>query len=290
MPAPTRMPTLTPLAAARHADRWPHGSVYDYAGGLNFDGSNFDEDQTSNQMNLTWAMSGFGMQLGIEDPRDRWGTSLSSSYSMPNIVGNISWSQGNWDAKISGGYATTKAGSGFGAQLGTTFKLDQIAKGDQLRLKAAWAQNEAAAFAATTAGSADRPGCHQPAHRRFDVVVLGSVPALLGSDLVVGGHLRLCEPGRWHGSGLYYGCLALAFPVAGRPRAVALASTASTAIWCGLRSPASLLAARLATIRSPQRRLASGRPRFAWSAIGSRYPRGRSPQGRPRYISPPLPA
>ena len=63
---------------------------------------------------------------------------------MPNVVGAITMSQGHWSAKLSGGFAETTAGSGFGAQIGTTIKLDSIAPGDQLLLKAAWAQNEVA--------------------------------------------------------------------------------------------------------------------------------------------------
>jgi hypothetical protein len=130
------------------------GSVYDYSGGFNFDGSDFDSDASADQVRLTWAMSGMGIQLAIEDPRDRWGTGLPSSYSTPNIVGNITWSQSNWDAQLSGGFAETAAGSGFGAQLATTIKLDSIAPGDQLRLKGAFAQNEVASFAASNDGSA----------------------------------------------------------------------------------------------------------------------------------------
>ena len=124
------------------------GSVYDYSGGFTINGTDLDSDAAAEQLRLTWAMSGFGIQLAIEDPRDRWGSSLSSTYSMPNIVGNLSWAQGPWSAQLSGGFAETTAGSGFGAQLGTTIKLDQIAAGDQLMLKAAWAQNEVSRFAA----------------------------------------------------------------------------------------------------------------------------------------------
>ena len=134
------------------------GSVYDYSGGFNWDWMNYDSDSAADQVRLTWAMSGFGIQLAIEDPRDRWGTDLSSSYSMPNIVGNITMSQGHWSAKLSGGFAETKAGCGFGAQLGTTIKLDQIAPGDALMLKAAWAQNQVASFAASTGPSVGSNG------------------------------------------------------------------------------------------------------------------------------------
>ncbi len=127
------------------------GSVYDYGGGFTFDGSDYDSDDGADQVRLSWAMSGFGVQLAIEDPRDKWGTSLSSTYSMPNIVGNISMSQGHWDGKISAGFAETGWGSGFGVQAAATFKLDSIAPGDQLRLKAAWAQNQVWKYASSSA-------------------------------------------------------------------------------------------------------------------------------------------
>ena len=134
------------------------GSVYDYSGGYTINGTNYDSDHWADQVRLTWAMSGFGLQLAIEDPRDRWGSDLASSYSMPNIVGNISWAQGHWSAKLSGGFAETKYGSGFGVQLGTTIGLDQIAPGDALMLKAAWAQNQVWSFAASTGASGAASG------------------------------------------------------------------------------------------------------------------------------------
>ncbi len=129
------------------------GSIYDYSGGFTIDGTDYDSDQGTDQVRLTWAMSGFGLQLAIEDPRDRWGTDLASSYSMPDIVGDISMAQGVWSAKLSGGYAETSFGSGGGVQLATTIKLDQIAPGDQLMLKAAWAQNSVWKFAGGASGA-----------------------------------------------------------------------------------------------------------------------------------------
>ncbi len=122
-------------------------SVYHYFGSYMFGNGDYDAgDQNVDQVRLTWAMSGFGIQLAIEDPRDRWGTNLSSSYSMPDVVGALTFSGGHWDAKLSGGFGETKAGSGFGAQIGTTIKLDSIAPGDKLALQAAWAQSEVALF------------------------------------------------------------------------------------------------------------------------------------------------
>jgi len=123
------------------------GNVYDYGGGFNFDGSSLDADAAADQIRLTWAMSGFGVMLGIDDPRDRWGTDLSLSYSMPEIVAAVTMSQAHWDGKLSVGFAESTWGSGFGVQVATTIKLNEIAKGDQLRLKAAWAQSQVGKFA-----------------------------------------------------------------------------------------------------------------------------------------------
>jgi hypothetical protein len=68
---------------------------------------------------------------------------------MPNIVGALTVSQANWDGQLSAAYAETTYGGGFAIQGAATFKLDSIAPGDALRLKAAWAQSEVGAFAAT---------------------------------------------------------------------------------------------------------------------------------------------
>jgi hypothetical protein len=123
------------------------GSIYDYSGGFTYNGYDGDADASSDQVRLSWAMSGFGVQLAIDDPRDRWGSNLSTSYSMPTIVGAITMSQATWDGKLSAGFAETGNGSGFGVQAAATFKLDSIAPGDKLLLKGAWAQGQVGAFA-----------------------------------------------------------------------------------------------------------------------------------------------
>jgi hypothetical protein len=123
-------------------------STYEYGGSLaNYGGGAYDADKKTDQVRLTWAMSGFGVMLGIEDPRDRWGSSLSSTYSLPDIIAALTMSQGHWDGKLSVGFAETTSGSGFGIQAGVTIKLNEIAKGDALRLKAAWAQGQVGGFA-----------------------------------------------------------------------------------------------------------------------------------------------
>lgn len=148
-------------------------STFDYGG--KFDTGVTDtglfagrSDTKTDQIRLSWAMSGFGIMLGIEDPRDRWGTGLpgvtkygsnDGDVSMPDIIGAVTMSQANWDAKLSVGVASTAPDmapgpdpvvTGFGLQGGITFKLDSIAQGDQLRLLGAWSNN-ASSFVGGTA-------------------------------------------------------------------------------------------------------------------------------------------
>jgi hypothetical protein len=67
-------------------------------------------DVSTNQIELSWAASGFGLMLGIEDPRERWGTELAwhgpggTGYSMPDITGAVTFSAGHLDAKITAGW------------------------------------------------------------------------------------------------------------------------------------------------------------------------------------------
>jgi hypothetical protein len=124
-------------------------SNYHYFGSYNFSWDTYDAaDDNVNQVALTWAASGFGIQLAVEDPRGRWGSHLSSSYSTPDVVGDITWANGPWDAKLSAGFGETTAGSGFGAQIGAQVKLDQLAPGDMLGAVFAWSQSETPNFGA----------------------------------------------------------------------------------------------------------------------------------------------
>ena len=81
-------------------------------------------------------MSGFGIMLGIEDPRDRWGSDLGSTYTMPDIIAAITASQASlgWQAVGRLG-AARSAGGVYGVAGSLTIKLDAIAPGDALRLR-----------------------------------------------------------------------------------------------------------------------------------------------------------
>jgi hypothetical protein len=64
-------------------------------------------DTSTNQIRLSWAAGGFGIMLGIEDPRERWGTALvdgKDEYSMPDITGAITVAGGHVNAKLTAGF------------------------------------------------------------------------------------------------------------------------------------------------------------------------------------------
>ena len=95
----------------------------------------------NNKIQLSWAAAGFGLALGIEDPRETWGTSLPASWSMPLITGAITASQANWSGKLSAGAVQVSGGTSWGVDGQITFNLDTIAAGDALRLNAAYGDN-----------------------------------------------------------------------------------------------------------------------------------------------------
>lgn len=122
-------------------------STFQYSGG--YAGSTtYRGNQKTDQVRLTWAMGGFSLMLAAEDPRDRWGTTAGSNINMPDLIAAVTWKQGSWDGKLSFGFAGPVGngplsdyccfyGNVWGINLGMTFKLDSIAKGDALRLNAA---------------------------------------------------------------------------------------------------------------------------------------------------------
>lgn len=111
-------------------------SVFDGGGG--FADSVYREDLGVKQISLAWALSGFGIAVGIEDPRDRWGSNLSGSYTIPDITGAITYAQPSWDIKVAGAYSSIAAGSAYGVMAALTVKLDFIAPGDQIRVGGAY--------------------------------------------------------------------------------------------------------------------------------------------------------
>jgi len=112
------------------------GSVYDGGGG--YADSVYRSDVSSEQIALSWSAAGFGLALGIEDPRTRWGSELGTTYSVPNIVAAATISQGMFDAKAAVGFAQVGIGSVYGVGGHITLKLDSIAAGDAIRFGGAF--------------------------------------------------------------------------------------------------------------------------------------------------------
>jgi len=95
----------------------------------------------NNHMVLSWAAAGFGLALGIEDPRETWGSDLPPTWSMPLITGKVTASQAMWSGAISGGFVQLNAGTSWGVDGQITINLDSIAVGDKLRFNAAYGDN-----------------------------------------------------------------------------------------------------------------------------------------------------
>ena len=124
-----------------HVRMGKFGSVQNYAGG--YSPGAWDPDFSTNQIELSWAASGFGLMLGIEDPQARWGTELASS--MPNLAGAATFSAGHLDVKVTAGWSDVDWGSAYGISGVVSANMDQFS----LRVGAAWAN------ATTYLGGAD---------------------------------------------------------------------------------------------------------------------------------------
>ena len=111
-------------------------SLFDLGGG--FADNVYREDLGTKQIMLAWALSGFGIAVSIEDPRDRWGSSLATSYSIPDIVAKASYGMGIWNAEVAAIYTTPASGGQYGVNGDVTVKLDMIAAGDKLRIGGAY--------------------------------------------------------------------------------------------------------------------------------------------------------
>ena len=112
------------------------GSVQNQSGG--FAPGLWRPDDSTNQIQLQWAAAGFGVYLGIEDPRERWGTELPTNYSMPDIVGAITFSGGHWSGKITAGWADLAGGGVYGVTGQLTANIDAIGAGSKVRVGGAF--------------------------------------------------------------------------------------------------------------------------------------------------------
>lgn len=106
------------------------GSVQNQAGG--YAPGIWRPDRSTNQIQLQWAAAGFGIYLGIEDPRERWGTELADSYSMPDLTGAVTFSGGHWSGKITAGWADLWDGGVYGVTGQLVANMDAIGTGSKV--------------------------------------------------------------------------------------------------------------------------------------------------------------
>jgi Porin subfamily len=85
------------------------GSVFDVAGGGYTDYDFKLSDDDVDQVQLSWSFNGFGIAIGIEDPRDRWGSDTSMNF--PDISGALTANFGGVDAAVSMLYSDLEGGS-----------------------------------------------------------------------------------------------------------------------------------------------------------------------------------
>ena len=101
----------------------------------------------ADQIRLSWAMNGFGVMIALEEPDD-W----KYESAMPDVVAALTWSNAMMDAKVSFVYSDSLASyyetesephvsGGWAVSAGVVLKLDSIAPGDKLLLKAAYGVN-----------------------------------------------------------------------------------------------------------------------------------------------------
>jgi hypothetical protein len=113
-----------------HVRMGKFGSVQNYAGG--YSPGAWDPDFSTNQIELSWAASGFGLMLGIEDPQNRWHTELTG---MPNLAGAATFSAGHLDVKVTAGWSDVDWGSAYGISGVVSANMDQFS----VRVGGAWA-------------------------------------------------------------------------------------------------------------------------------------------------------
>jgi hypothetical protein len=117
-------------------------SSFDVAGGgytanLNDTSVSDLSDHKVDQVQLSWAINGFGLVLALEAPEDRWGSSASND--MPDLVAALSASGTGWEGAVSFLYSDQNYGNdGLFAVEGT---IEFDIWGDSLQLAALFADD-----------------------------------------------------------------------------------------------------------------------------------------------------
>ncbi|MBN9018818.1 MAG: porin [Rhizobiales bacterium] len=144
-------------------------SLFDFGRGYNDTGF-FGSDTTADQIQLNYAVNGFGLALSVEDQRDRGSTGNTDglqqgatayyqggSDNVPNVIGAVSYSSGIFSTKIAAAYtdmALDRTGTGSAADPLTytsqsgwavggnvEFALDSFSAGDKFVIAAAYGDN-----------------------------------------------------------------------------------------------------------------------------------------------------
>ncbi|MCX5571405.1 porin [Kaistia nematophila] len=167
---------LGPLKAGRFT------SLFDFGRGYNDTGM-FGSDSTTDHIQLTYAVNGFGLAISVEDNRDRGALGYtdgilvdgSGDYftggndNIPDIVGAVTYASGIFSAKVAAAYVNeaVSIGSGSGTLLdpynlnnesgwaiggGLEIALDSFSAGDRFFVSAAYGDN-ANSFTGITGGT-----------------------------------------------------------------------------------------------------------------------------------------
>ncbi|HEV7283692.1 MAG TPA: porin, partial [Kaistia sp.] len=136
---------LGPLKAGYFTSLFDFGRGYDDTG-------MFGSDSTTDHIQLTYAVNGFGLSLSVEDQRDRGSYAYINedlgNDNIPDIIAALTYSSGIFSAKVAGAYTNSaadiitgegKAGWAIGG--GLEIALDNVSAGDRFFVSAAYGDN-----------------------------------------------------------------------------------------------------------------------------------------------------
>jgi hypothetical protein len=92
-------------------------------------------DSDIDQVQLSWAMNGFGLILAVEDPRDRWGSVEEND--IPDLVAALTLEAGGADFKVAALYADTIGDETVAVNGSVEFEIGAV----QLGAAAQWAES-----------------------------------------------------------------------------------------------------------------------------------------------------
>ncbi|WP_029073983.1 porin [Kaistia adipata] len=136
---------LGPLKAGYFTSLFDFGRGYDDTG-------MFGSDSTTDHIQLTYAVNGFGLALSIEDQRDRGSfgyiDDVRGNDNVPDIIGAVTYSSGIFAAKVAAAYTnsavdydTYEGKDGWAIGGGLEIALDNFSAGDRFFVSAAYGDN-----------------------------------------------------------------------------------------------------------------------------------------------------